>query len=123
MYTSAISFFLAWGTTRTVSVRNTLRRYFCRRGISSFISSPPPPSPNARKRSALFMAAAIVGRDALVHGARRLGASGRPDDSGRNPGNRRILGHVLQHHAACGNARALADADIAEHFGAGADHH
>src|SRR5262249_5925239 len=59
----------------------------------------------------------------LVHGARGLRASGLADDFRRNARDRDIVRHRLHHNRACGDARAMADLDIAENLGASPDHH
>src|SRR5580704_1225175 len=59
----------------------------------------------------------------LIHGAGWLRATGLADDFGRNTGDRDIVWHRLHHHRACGDAGTMANLDIAEDFGAGANHH
>ena len=59
----------------------------------------------------------------LVHVAGGLAAAGGADDFGRHAGDRHMVGHVLQHDRARGDARAAADPDIAKDFRAGADQH
>src|SRR5262249_11656229 len=59
----------------------------------------------------------------VIHRARRLWAAGLADDLGRNAGNRGVVRHRLEDDRSGGDARAVADFDIAESFGAGPDQH
>ena len=65
----------------------------------------------------------MIAVEHLVHGARRLGAAGLADDLRRHAGDSDVVRHRLEHHRAGGDARAMADLDIAEDLGAGADQH
>ncbi len=47
----------------------------------------------------------------------RLRASGLTDDAGGNTGNRGVVRHVLQHDRPRRDARAMADADVAQDLG------
>src|SRR6516164_2618902 len=62
------------------------------------------------------------GVDHLVHGARRLGATGLADDLCRHAGDRDIVRHRLDDDGARRNARAMADLDVAEDLRARTDH-
>src|SRR5918992_45271 len=57
----------------------------------------------------------------MVHGTRWLGTSRLANDPGRHAGNGLVVRHRLEHDGAGGDARAMADFDIAQNFGAGAD--
>jgi len=52
----------------------------------------------------------------LIHGARRLRAAGLADHLGRNAGHGDVVRHRFGHDRARGNARAMADFDIARIF-------
>src|SRR5262245_2988565 len=79
-------------------------------------SSLPERPPVASLRSAV-----VVIMKQVVHRARRLWASGLADDLGRNTGDRSVVRHRLEDDRSGGDARAVADFDIAEDFGASAD--
>ena len=64
-----------------------------------------------------------LGRQDLVHRARRLGAAGLTDDAGRHARHGLVVRHGVQHHRAGGDACAIADFDVAENLGASADQH
>src|SRR3954451_2420554 len=57
----------------------------------------------------------------LVHVARRLGAARFADDARRNACHRLVVRYRGKHHRAGGDARAMANLDVAENFRAGAD--
>ena len=59
----------------------------------------------------------------LVHVARRLGAAGLADNARRHAGDGLVVRHRRQHDRAGGDARAMADLDIAENLRARADQH
>src|SRR5678815_4820752 len=59
----------------------------------------------------------------LVHGARRFGTAGFADDFRRHARDGDVVRHGLDHDGARRDARAMADLDIAEDLGAGADQH
>ena len=63
----------------------------------------------------------IASLEKKLQGQRGLGAAGLADDAGRDTGDGGIRRHVLQHHRTGGDAGAMADPDIAEHLGPGAD--
>ena len=52
-----------------------------------------------------------------------FGAAGAADDLGGNARHRGVGGDGMEHHRAGGDPRAMADLDIAEDLGAGADEH
>ena len=59
----------------------------------------------------------------LVHGPCRFGAARFSNLPGRHPGHRLFRRHRMQHDRARGDARAMANLDIAQDLGAGADQH
>src|SRR6516225_11455687 len=58
----------------------------------------------------------------LVHGARWLGAAGLAHDLRRHASNRHIVRYRLHHHGTRGDARTMANLDIAEDLCTRADH-
>ena len=58
----------------------------------------------------------------LIHRTRGFGTAGNADYFRRHPGNGDIVRHRLDDDRAGGDASAMPDLDIAEDFGASADH-
>src|SRR5262249_39614750 len=65
--------------------------------------------------------AVVVIMKQVIHRARRLWTSGLADDLSRNTGDRGVVRHRLENDRSGCDARTVADFDIAEDFGAGAD--
>ena len=59
----------------------------------------------------------------VIHGPRRLLAAGKADDLGWNTCNRAVWRHIVKHDRAGGNARAMANFNVAKNLGACADQH
>src|SRR5947208_1312444 len=84
------------------------------------------PGTGSRKQAAPSDAHAVEQHlvlDDLVHGTRGLGAAGFADHAGRDAGHGGVARHGFQHHGTGRHAGALADLDVAEDLGAGADQH
>src|SRR5512144_2272879 len=82
--------------------------------------------PDRRAQGKCNEKASAVQHDAiehLVHGARRLWAARLPDDLGRYAGNCDIVRYRLDDNRSRGNARAVANLDVAQDFRACADHY
>ena len=82
--------------------------------------------PDRRAQGKCNEKASAVQHDAvehLVHSARRFGAARLPNDLGRHTGNGDVVRHGLDNDRTSGDARAMADFNVAEDLCACTNHY